>query len=532
MSDAAQILKLPKNSFTYISVYTWDDLLMVKNEKFTARAPVIVYWHEEESTRNFSRQFKTLHKIPAYHRFIWIVITANDLFEELATIYIPLNCQFILCRKSQDDNFNLIEFYKTSDSSKLYSNGFGTWDSSSGFIDLIPNNFLYRRMNFHLQQIRVNKQTDITGGIFARLPEFLPEAWEKVSERLNISSNYTSKNFDIDINSNALLGPSGPDHEYIHVLFNVQINLFYREVETKFGLTSYLNPFSGYVWILIIAWTIVTSCFMSFIMIKTPSKTERMQANLAWRILDVLAILSQQDMVIGSNSDATRIIAALHFLSSMIFFGVYSAVFISFIAVDVHKSPFDELSLEGILRQGEYKILVVRNKAYPFFLNNHHSTVRALFERQLPPYEQQPVTFMEGFDQVCYSPHKYLTEFPPAAIDDLKPKLKKCKISQDSIFLNSFPGTWLFKRGSPYKNVIQLSMLKLTESGAVSNNIIFRKLFLKKITERDVLDPIEIGQVISLFAAFGFGLALSILFLVVERMFLERKNWNWLLCQS
>lgn len=63
-----------------------------------------------------------------------------------------------------------------------------------------------------------------------------------------------------------------------------------------------------------------------------------------------------------------KMIGAIHLLCSMMLFGIYSAVFISFITVTIPKIPFDELSLEGILRQGKYNIVVVQDKSYPFFI--------------------------------------------------------------------------------------------------------------------------------------------------------------------
>lgn len=82
--------------------------------------------------------------------------------------------------------------------------------------------------------------------------------------------------------------------------------------------------------------------------------------------------------------------------------------------------------------------------------------MRALLEKQLPPFEEQAKSFLEAFRKVCFSPHKYLSEYPPASIDELRPQLPGCELSHTSIFLNNFLTTWLVKRDSPYKPSIQL----------------------------------------------------------------------------
>lgn len=73
-------------------------------------------------------------------------------------------------------------------------------------------------------------------------------------------------------------------------------------------------------------------------------------------------------------------------------------------------------------------------------------------------------------------------------------------------------------------------MLKLSESGVVVGNLVWKKLFLKKKPESILLKSITFMQVKSLFAGLSIGVMLAIFVLVIEIFFSKIKNYLIICC--
>lgn len=86
-------------------------------------------------------------------RFIWLVVAEESIRDEVKSLYIPFDCQFIVARPV-GGNYRLSEFYKTSQRSALFSNDLGTWTLSSGLKLLVPP-LSERRKNVHKQSLTV-----------------------------------------------------------------------------------------------------------------------------------------------------------------------------------------------------------------------------------------------------------------------------------------------------------------------------------------------------------------------------------------
>lgn len=102
------------------------------------------------------------------------------------------------------------------------------------------------------------------------------------------------------------------------------------------------------------------------------------------------------------------------------------------------------------MKSSQYYITIF----YYYFQAVEDPAIREIGEKYLLPKEQQPTTYQEAFDLLCYSGENYVTDFPVKLANELRLRMKKCHISDVTIKLIYGAGSWYTKENSPFRRAL------------------------------------------------------------------------------
>ena len=132
-----------------------------------------------------------------------------------------------------------------------------------------------------------------------------------------------------------------------------------------FSWTNYFAPFSRHFWFgILITMTCYYICLIS--VYKFLSYVHRIPSKKIKKRDSVFNLISTD--IEGGKSPtyySATIIFTTQIIGRIILSNAYSAIFMSFIIVFINKPPFTDL--EGIVENGEYKILAIPSRSYVFY---------------------------------------------------------------------------------------------------------------------------------------------------------------------
>lgn len=84
---------------------------------------------------------------------IWINFIKENITKEFESLYIPINCKFLIIKKFNGSNYEIQDIYQVGENySKIY-NKFAEWKNEK--LEIYQKNLDLKRMNLHGYQFNV-----------------------------------------------------------------------------------------------------------------------------------------------------------------------------------------------------------------------------------------------------------------------------------------------------------------------------------------------------------------------------------------
>ncbi|KAL6438183.1 hypothetical protein ACFW04_004414 [Cataglyphis niger] len=272
--------------------------------------------------------------------------------------------------------------------------------------------------------------------------------------------------------------------------------------------TGYFKAFSSGIWIMLATIIITASILLSIIKTK-----EYFSINLIFEsYVHVWGIYCQQGLSEFPNKLSMRLAIFSIYLSSLIITSAYSASLISFLTLTKTNLPFS--TLEGYVKDGSYKLIVMRNSAEHDMINHVKTPVFLKMHELLEDKKNLPFTLSDGFKQICE--RKNLAFYTTEAFKNAMNINLTCKIIHiesgrtDSLAM-------ALTKGNPYTGLMNYHLRRFQLNGVI--NRLKRKQFLRNYNSRTNYNVVSLGDIALTLTIVTGGIILALFILIIEKMY-------------
>ncbi|EZA54442.1 Glutamate receptor, ionotropic kainate, partial [Ooceraea biroi] len=363
---------------------------------------------------------------------------------------------------------------------RLTENGMmkiGVWNSSLRNIDWIPD------INVKKTDVELTLQNQT----FIVLISLTPPYGMQTESWTTLSGNERYEGFGIDIidHISKILGFNytlqvesnyGSYNEKIGKWSGISI-LYRKPTKAAPSLFSFLSPFSNDVWIYLIGAYMIVSLLLFVIGRLSPKEwnnpypcieeAEELSNQFTMKNAFWFAIgsIMQQGSEIAPIGISTRMMAASWWFFCLIIVSSYTANLAAFLTVETITSPFD--NVEELARKKTIKYGTKRDGAtFNFFKESNHSTYREMYEYMMANADE--VLQKENYDGVekVKKEENYAFLMESSSIEyNIE---RECNVSQIGGLLDEKGYGIAMKKDSPYRNLLNTAILKLSESGIIT----------------------------------------------------------------
>ncbi|XP_021934640.1 uncharacterized protein LOC110837115 [Zootermopsis nevadensis] len=169
----------------------------------------------------------------------------------------------------------------------------------------------------------------------------------------------------------------------------------------------------------------------------------------------------QQGHDIATSLWSCRLLYLTSYLTYVILFTAYSAIFISMLAVHQFSMPFSDF--QGLVDIGTYRFAVVGLSVYlDLFYQATDPALKQVYQRLIVPnINNLPKTMMEGFQRIC-DENNYAF-----AVDDelVSGRQLSCDVIAVPYAFFRTPASMIVSKSCPYKKLFSLYIEMMRESG-------------------------------------------------------------------
>ncbi|XP_063991445.1 glutamate receptor U1-like [Diachasmimorpha longicaudata] len=288
-------------------------------------------------------------------------------------------------------------------------------------------------------------------------------------------------------------------------IFHGVYQLHFRKLDVAhLPQDAYFKVFTRDVWMSITG-LILTATVLSTI-IEWNARKSHFFSLLLKHYTYVWGIYCQQGFL-GTYSKITlRIVYVSVMISAIVVSAVYSASFMSTIAVSLSTSPFH--SMKELVEDGSYKIIAQKNSLYYYALKGTNTTLITKMINLMKPQDVFPLTYTEGFRQVCHEKVAFYTH-------ELARKTGVVKCEVASVTAGKMESlTMIVPRNSEYLNSFNFFIEQLTSKGIVRHWM--DKSYPNTQPEAADYEPVNFERIIPIVIILITGVLLALLIFILE----------------
>ncbi|PSN36467.1 Ionotropic receptor 173 [Blattella germanica] len=485
--------------FLQISVTSISSQLIKDSIAFCQNAPFYVLLHPQNTTTQYLKQIPR-HLFSGSRWLIFLPAEDISIDTFFVDVHIPYDSEITVAQHNPQNGKRLVltEVYRHHPGACLQKHQVAIW-SNEGLNWM--NKMLPRRkgnlQGVHLK-VAVFPQEEVAAKAKCKdyQDEFCViyyEIWNALQKRTNMRSEFVSHpdgvkyivpnaswngpiallisgQADVAINEYGMTPERIIVIDYIGETFLGKIKTFVRKRVSATSNRSYmLEPFSTGLW-----WTIWSS-LMILIMVLTLSWTASVRLGYSQNLEDysiysswivVFGIFCQQGQEITPKNWSCRLVILTAYVTYYVTFLAYSAVFISFLAVQHYSLPFN--NFKGLLDTGTYRLGVIGTAIYlNIFENASDPVLRKLYANFLGPnLNSLPRTDVEGMNRVCEERNYAFT-----VVDySIYRTRLQCEVIEIPRAGFSIPASFLISKNNPYKRVLTHHVEELRRTGILKRN--------------------------------------------------------------
>ncbi|XP_077269823.1 putative glutamate receptor [Temnothorax americanus] len=319
---------------------------------------------------------------------------------------------------------------------------------------------------------------------------------------------------DIGISSFTMMSHRQDVIDYTIPLIRSRYRLYFKEPNTALVEWSlYLKAFSSGTWITLLMTIITASILLTIMKTKGYLSMNLMVENY----IKVWGIYCQQGLPEFPSESPVRLAFLSISASSIVILAIYSASLISFLALCTPKLPFS--TLEGYVKDGSYKLIVLRNSA-DYDVPTHVKDPVFLQMYELLEEKYLPLSTTEGFEKLCERNKLafYTTEIFKEAINIYI----RCRVVYietgriDNLAI-------ILTKGNPYTGFMNYHLRKLQLNGVIHK--LKNKYHIRRNHPSGVhYGFVELSDVTPTLVMVAASMVLALLILIIEKMYYSFKT--------
>ncbi|XP_069696058.1 glutamate receptor U1-like [Periplaneta americana] len=233
-------------------------------------------------------------------------------------------------------------------------------------------------------------------------------------------------------------------------------------------------------------------------------------------------IFCQQGQDATSRSWSFRLVLLTAFVTAVILFASYSAIFTSFLTVRTHDLPFTDF--RGFLSDGTYKLGIIEGSAdKEYFMSAKDPILREIYSKLVAPEVGSfPRSSVEGLRMAC-TRTRYGVLLPDTAIKGLARHLD-CNVVGVPQAYFSDAASIIISKTSPYRELFYYHLQAIKETGIVKRitEIVWPPKY-EEITEEPP-SSVTLQTVTVFFILLLSGIGMCVLIFVVEYLYITIKS--------
>ncbi|KDR11384.1 glutamate receptor ionotropic, kainate 5-like [Zootermopsis nevadensis] len=522
-------------------------------------SPLYVFLDSDESSQRYLEQVSVASSLLSGRWLMFISIASIEDF--FFKIKMPYDCEFLVVRPVNKEQkggikLSLMEVYQDHPTKVPQQHPVAHWTTTGGFV-WTATPLLQRRANLHGISLRVGVNSEdlpmAQSKCSVNKDEFCIihyKIWKILENKLNFKSEFygpvqgghvsntgnisldgvptmlLSDQVDVGISIFAMTSIRQKYIDYISVLFSVKIATYIKKQVVSSSRWNYiLEPFSTEFWWVVATLLIVFIFLLSATWYVDPRQgthrsIESFNVYNSW--IQILGIFCQQGHPTTPQSWPCRLVYITAYITFVILFAAYAAIFISFLAVQRYKMPFSDF--QGILDIGTYGFCIPAIPVYTsMFEEATDPVLKQIYKTFIAPNTNSfPGSVLECMKRVC-DEKTYV-----ATVDSDEKRLYSDKLScKLTAVPNAFfwvPASYIITKKSPYKKIFGHHTENLRRSG-----------ILKKLKENLFPVPTNnietsnsqatLTDVLPILIILVFGFLASMFCLLVEICFLRLRNY-------
>ncbi|XP_071566429.1 probable glutamate receptor [Temnothorax nylanderi] len=518
---------------------TFSDLTSEYNVywKNVTRPLFVVLLDTEETMGEFA---KTTRSIKPISFPIWLVMFLQR----------PGNPLEERCRHPTDNVFNvdfrtqmlvlcyarpiLVEWYAIRDNrTRMFD--LALWSPDRGLLLRTQKSLYARRSDMFGDVVRVasvnmiSHENGTVGGFFGLLLIELSKVMNFTVEILDPVEGYGSwsnekkvwtgaigqlvaNEADIGISAFAMTTGRQNVIDYTIPLIRSPYRLYFKEPNTLLVEWSlYFRAFSYGTWITLLMIIIAASILLTIMKTRGYFSMNLMFENY----INVWGIYCQQGLSEFPSESSMRLAFLSISASSIVILAIYSASYISILVLCTPKLPFS--TLEGYVKDGSYKLIVMQNSAQ---YDDLRHVMDPVFVQMYELLEEKhlPLSTMEGFKQLCE--RNKLALYAAEVFKELH--IIPCRV----VYIETGRIVNLaitLTKGNPYTGLMNYHLRRFQLNGVISK---LKNKYLIRDNPREVpyYGLVELSDVTPALTMLAGSMVLALLILIIERVYYSSKT--------
>ncbi|XP_024892887.1 probable glutamate receptor, partial [Temnothorax curvispinosus] len=280
--------------------------------------------------------------------------------------------------------------------------------------------------------------------------------------------------------------------DYTIPLIRSRYSLYFKEPNTALVEWSlYLRAFSSITWIALLMIIITASILLTIMKTKGYFSMNLMFENY----INVWGIYCQQGL--------------------SVILAIYSASYISILVLCTPKLPFS--TLEGYVKDGSYKLIVLQNSAEYDYLSHLKDPVFLQMYELLEEKHLLPLSTMEGFKQLCE--RNKLALYTTEIFKEFK--IIPCRVVyiETGRIVNA---AIALTKGNPYTGLMNYHLRRFQVNGVISK--LKNKYVIRDNPREELYGWVELNDVTPALAMVAGSMVLALFILIIEKVYYSSKT--------
>ncbi|KAL0269924.1 UNVERIFIED_CONTAM: hypothetical protein PYX00_007506 [Menopon gallinae] len=304
--------------------------------------------------------------------------------------------------------------------------------------------------------------------------------------------------------------------DFTYPLISSWYQIYYRQPGYRLRWYAIFEPFNYDVWVAILIWTAAaTICFYvsyHLCLVHGLEEKDGQEFGLMESFFFMIRTLSFQDYNSVPGTVVCRTIFLMAYVAAAVLIPAYSASLISFLTQHSPVRPFD--SLEGLLQDGTYKLLLERNTSeYSYFARASDKTLRNIHQKLVVPIPMIHYSNFSSYGLEMLCKHDKLALFDVQQVIKMKNTAAlSCELLSLTQSLTKVDEGMAFAKGNPYAIYIHHQM---TEAGLIRR--IRKRVSPNARKNFPPWKPVKVEEVFQIFSFLVIGMGVSVVILIVEK---------------